>query len=100
MDLFVYFVGHGYHIITPELFAHLNHINGFATLQECGVGNPVMVNPLMMPVASLPVTEMSSIACQTEAVEEHQPDKVQHVHSSTISLYLTLAPAPRWEVIK
>ena len=73
---YLYVSGHGYHIITPELFAHLNHINGFATLQECvgGGGHPLM-SPLQTPP---PVAEMTSIACQTEELEETHIDKVNN----------------------
>ena len=51
-------------MITPDLFAHLNHLNGCVTLHG-------KQSALVLPQLNLPTAEMCSIACQTDA---HDPE--------------------------
>ena len=67
-------------MITPDLFAHLNHLNGCVTLHG-------KQSALVLPQLNLPTAEMCSIACQTDA---HEPEQKLLLDSLQVSTYVRL----------
>ena len=67
-------------MITPDLFAHLNHLNGCVTLHG-------KQSALVLPQLNLPTAEMCSVACQTDA---HEPEPKLLLDSLQVRSYVRL----------